>query len=66
MSVQYALASTDFSGDTPLNYKFGFIGSSDNHQGRPGTGYKENLRFLNSESRLDLQNTRGNALLNPR
>lgn len=66
MSVQYALASTDFSGDTPLNYKFGFIGSSDNHQGRPGTGYKENLRFLNSESRIDLQNTRGNALLNPR
>jgi len=66
MSVQYALATTDFSGDTPLNYKFGFIGSSDNHQGRPGTGYKENLRFLNSESRINLQNTEGNTLLNPR
>ena len=66
MSAQYALALTDFSEDTPIRYRFGFIGSSDNHQARPGTGYKENLRKLNSESRVDMENQSGREFLNPR
>jgi len=44
-SAQYALAIGDF--DTrpeearPKRFRFGFIGSSDTHTARPGTGYKE-------------------------
>ena len=34
MSVQYALALTDFSAEKPLRFRYGFIGSSDNHQGQ--------------------------------
>ncbi len=45
-SAQYALAITNFEDpDNPRRFKFGFIGSSDNHQARPGTGYKEVNRF---------------------
>lgn len=66
MSAQYALALTDFSTGTPIRFRYGFIGSSDNHQARPGTGYKENLRKLNTESRADLDNEIGRYLLNPR
>ena len=66
MSAQYALAITDFSNDVPQRYRFGFIGSSDNHQARPGSGYKENLRLLNTESRVNMQNLEGRSFLNPR
>ena len=41
-STQYALAISNF--DDPANprrFRFGFIASSDNHQARGGTGYKE-------------------------
>jgi hypothetical protein len=41
-SAQYGLAIGNF--DTPgieRRFRFGFIGSSDNHSARPGTGYKE-------------------------
>jgi len=41
-SAQYALAITNF--DDPANpkrFRFGILASSDNHQARPGTGYKE-------------------------
>ena len=41
-STQYALAISNF--DDPANpqrFHFGIIASSDNHQARPGTGYKE-------------------------
>jgi hypothetical protein len=41
VSSQYAMAISDFSGDEPRRFRFGFIGSSDNHSARPGTGYKE-------------------------
>ena len=52
MSVQYALALGDFSKNPPGRFKFGMIGSSDNHSSRPGNGYKEIQRKFNSESRI--------------
>ena len=66
MSVQYALALTDFSTEKPLRFRYGFIGSSDNHQARPGTGYKEITRKLNTESRVDMENEVGRNFMNPR
>jgi hypothetical protein len=56
MSAQYALAIRDFTNKEPQGYRFGFIGSSDNHQSRPGTGYKEVLRYLNSDSKYSSKN----------
>lgn len=50
-SAQYALAITGFQpGQGPLNFRFGFIGSSDNHRSQPGTGYKEVARKFMTES----------------
>ena len=66
MSVQYALALTDFSTEEPLRFRYGFVGSSDNHQARSGTGYKENKRKLNTESRVDIENETGRNFMNPR
>jgi len=66
MSAQYALALTDFSTEEPLRFRYGFIGSSDNHQARPGTGYKENKRKLNTESRVDMESQTGRNFMNPR
>jgi hypothetical protein len=44
-SAQYALALTNFDDPAkPKHFEFGFIGSSDNHQARPGTGYKQYSR----------------------
>lgn len=41
-TAQYALAITDFEQpNDPLRFRFGMIGSSDNHRGQGGTGYKE-------------------------
>jgi len=41
-TAQYAMAITNFDrADKPLRFRFGLIGSSDNHRGQPGTGYKE-------------------------
>lgn len=50
-TAQYALAMTDFSapGD-PFKFRFGMIGSSDNHRGQPGTGYKESKRKFMTEA----------------
>lgn len=50
-SIQYGLAISNFdeAGD-PTRFNWGFIASSDNHRARPGTGYKEVARRLNTES----------------
>ena len=47
-SIQYALALRNFDDDKTEAYRFGFIGSSDNHGARPGSGYKEIDRIINS------------------
>jgi hypothetical protein len=50
-SAQYALALTNFDEPaTPKRFRFGFIGSSDNHSARPGTGYKEYKRRMMTEA----------------
>ncbi|MEH6590689.1 MAG: DUF3604 domain-containing protein [Halioglobus sp.] len=49
-SSQYALAIGNFDDpDKVRRFRFGFIGSSDNHTARPGTGYKERDRMHNVE-----------------
>jgi hypothetical protein len=51
-SAQYMLAIRDFSDPLqPKRFDFGFIGSSDNHTARPGTGYKEVARGEMTEGR---------------
>jgi len=51
-SVQYILALRNFAEpDGPERFRFGFIGSSDIHFARPGTGYKEVHRTGFTESR---------------
>ena len=50
-SVQYTLAITNFDDPAhPRRFRFGFIGSSDNHTARPGTGYKEFARRFMTEA----------------
>lgn len=50
-SVQYALAITNFDDpDNPKRFNWGIMASSDNHQARPGTGYKEFGRYGQTES----------------
>jgi len=50
-TAQYALAITDFEQpQDPFNFRFGLIGSSDNHRSKAGTGYKEVKRKLMTEA----------------
>jgi hypothetical protein len=51
-SVQAGLATTHFDGKETRATRFdwGFIGSSDNHRARPGTGYKQVDRRQNTEA----------------
>ncbi len=45
-SVQYILAlGQDREGEDPLRFRFGMIGSTDNHNAMPGEGYKEVARW---------------------
>ena len=46
-----ALSRGDPEGD-PLRFRFGFLGSSDIHTARPGTGYKETQRTRMSDVRM--------------
>ena len=56
-SVQYALALRNFEDLEAQPYRFGFIGSSDNHASRPGTGFKEIDRIKNTDSKYKSSNT---------
>jgi hypothetical protein len=50
-SGQYALAISRFGeDDSPKKFRFGFIGASDGHSARPGTGYKEFERVRMTEA----------------
>lgn len=57
-SAQYVTALSNFEAETedgsPRRFRFGFMASSDNHFGRPGTGYKELQRAGFTESRADV------------
>ncbi|HKJ23935.1 MAG TPA: DUF3604 domain-containing protein [Myxococcota bacterium] len=55
LSAQYALAlSAEGEGEDgePLRFRFGLVGSSDNHDARPGTGFKQ-------VGRVDVTDARG-------
>ncbi|MDX1736397.1 MAG: DUF3604 domain-containing protein, partial [Halioglobus sp.] len=55
-SAQYALAISNFDNpERPLRFRFGFLGSSDVHTARPGTGYKEYDRFHMADFQLPLK-----------
>ena len=62
-SAQYLLALGGFDEDpgNPRRFRMGFMGSSDNHTARPGTGYKEKYRRGNTES--NLRRTRSSSSL---
>ncbi|MEM9176552.1 MAG: DUF3604 domain-containing protein [Myxococcota bacterium] len=52
-SVQYIMALRNFDDpDRPRRFAFGFMASSDNHTGRPGTGFKEYDRLEMTEARI--------------
>ncbi|MFW5925835.1 MAG: DUF3604 domain-containing protein [Myxococcota bacterium] len=51
-SAQYVLAKSHFDdAGRPTSQRFGFVASSDNHNARPGTGYKEYDRRAMTEAR---------------
>ena len=51
MSAQYNLALGFDTEGMPKRARFGLIGSSDGHQGRPGSSYKETDRLLYTDSK---------------
>jgi hypothetical protein len=68
-TAQYGLALSDpteaDANGEPLRFRWGFIGSSDNHQGRPGTGYKQYGRAAMTDSR-GIQSGFWDSILRPR
>jgi hypothetical protein len=58
-SVQYIMSLEHEAQPQPMRFRLGFIASSDNHSGRPGTGYKEVARTEFTETRF------GNLLQTP-
>jgi Protein of unknown function (DUF3604) len=64
-SVQYILAlGQDRDGQGPLRFRFGLIGSTDNHNAMPGEGYKEVARW-NSILLLRLNNSDAKRMFLP-
>jgi hypothetical protein len=52
LSVQAGLAETNFGAEgKATRFNWGFIGSSDTHRARPGTGYKQVDRRENTDAR---------------
>src|SRR5262245_6982552 len=51
-SVQYILSLEHEANGVPMRFRMGLIASSDNHSGRPGTGYKEVARTEFTEARF--------------
>lgn len=52
LSAQAGLAMTHFTEDGKASrFNWGFVGSSDNHRARPGTGYKQVDRRQNTDAR---------------
>lgn len=49
-SVQYGLAISNFDGEEPERFRWGFIGSSDTHTARPGIGYKPHARHYMTDA----------------
>lgn len=50
-TAQYAMAITDFERpEDPFRFRFGLIGSSDNHRSKAGTGYKQVKRKMMTEA----------------
>ena len=64
-SVQAALATSSFedASGQPTRFQWGFIGSSDNHRARPGTGYKPVDRRSNTEAGGPISEAWRNRLL---
>ena len=64
-SVQAGLATSSFEGDSGQagRFQWGFIGSSDNHRARPGTGYKPVDRRQNTEAGGPISEAWRNRLL---
>ena len=54
-TAQYAMALSNFDatddGERPLRFRWGFVGSSDDHKAQPGTGYKQLSREETSDAR---------------
>ncbi|MEM1262598.1 MAG: DUF3604 domain-containing protein [Pseudomonadota bacterium] len=50
-SAQYRLAKRNFTDDgSPVRHYLGFVAASASHRARPGNGYKERDRFLNTDA----------------